>query len=114
MNEVISAAGKGDMQAQAGADQIVLRTRTQRQFTIAQRCYKLVIRIDVIDNGPGIPVDMQETIFYPMITGRADGTGLGLSIAQSMVNQHKGIIEFNSEPGRTKFTIFLPLEVRND
>ena len=99
--------------AQAGADQIVLRTRTQRQFTIAQRCYKLVIRIEVIDNGPGIPIDMQETIFYPMITGRADGTGLGLSIAQSMVNQHKGIIEFVSEPGQTKFTIFLPLEVSN-
>jgi len=100
--------------AQAGADRIVLRTRTQRQFTIGQRCYKLVIRIDVIDNGPGIPADMQETIFYPMVTGRADGTGLGLSIAQSMVNQHRGIIEFTSEPGHTKFTIFLPLEVRND
>ncbi|MGI9320920.1 MAG: ATP-binding protein, partial [Thiogranum sp.] len=77
-------------------------------------CYKLVIRIDVIDNGPGIPPDMQETIFYPMVTGRADGTGLGLSIAQSMVNQHRGIVEFTSEPGHTKFTIFLPLEVRND
>ena len=100
--------------AQAGADHVILRTRTQRQFTIGQRCYKLVIRIDVIDNGPGIPPDMQETIFYPMVTGRADGTGLGLSIAQSMVNQHRGIVEFTSEPGHTKFTIFLPLEVRND
>jgi two-component system nitrogen regulation sensor histidine kinase GlnL len=100
--------------AQAGADHVILRTRTQRQFTIGQRCYKLVIRIDVIDNGPGIPADMQETIFYPMVTGRADGTGLGLSIAQSMVNQHRGIVEFTSEPGHTKFTIFLPLEVRND
>ena len=100
--------------AQAGADHIILRTRTQRQFTIGKRCYKLVIRIDVIDNGPGIPSDMQETIFYPMVTGRADGTGLGLSIAQSMVNQHRGIIEFISEPGHTKFTVFLPLEVRND
>jgi two-component system nitrogen regulation sensor histidine kinase GlnL len=57
---------------------------------------------------------MQETIFYPMVTGRADGTGLGLSIAQSMVNQHRGIVEFTSEPGHTKFTILLPLEVRND
>jgi two-component system nitrogen regulation sensor histidine kinase GlnL len=100
--------------AQAGADHIILRTRTQRQFTIGQRCYRLVIRIDVIDNGPGIPADMQETIFYPMVTGRADGTGLGLSIAQSMVNQHQGIIEFTSEPGHTRFIIFLPLEVRND
>ena len=100
--------------AQAGADLVILRTRTQRQFTIGHRCYKLVIRVDVIDNGPGISADMQETIFYPMVTGRADGTGLGLSIAQSMINQHQGIIEFTSEPGCTKFTIFLPLEVRND
>lgn len=100
--------------AQAGADHIILRTRTQRQFTIGQRCYRLVIRMDVIDNGPGIPADMQETIFYPMVTGRADGTGLGLSIAQSMINQHQGIIEFSSEPGHTTFTIFLPLEVRHD
>ena len=100
--------------AQAGADHIILRTRTQRQFTIAQKRYKLVVRVDVIDNGPGIPADLQETIFYPMVTGRADGTGLGLSIAQSMINQHQGIIEFASEPGYTKFTIFLPLEIRND
>ena len=69
------------------------------------------MRLDVIDNGPGIPARMQEKIFYPMVTGRADGTGLGLSIAQSMVNQHGGIIEFTSEPGKTVFTIYLPLEV---
>ncbi len=100
--------------AQAGADTIVLRSRTQRQFTIGHNLYKLVIRIDVIDNGAGIPVEMQEKIFYPMVTGRAGGTGLGLSIAQSMINQHQGIIEFSSEPGKTVFTIFLPLEVGND
>ena len=100
--------------AQAGADHIILRTRTQRQFTIGHKRFKLVLRLDVIDNGPGIPVEMQERIFYPMVTGRADGTGLGLSIAQAMVNQHQGIIEFYSEPGYTAFTVFLPLEVRND
>jgi two-component system nitrogen regulation sensor histidine kinase GlnL len=100
--------------AQAGADHIILKTRTQRQFTIGHRRYKLVIRIDVIDNGPGISADIQEKIFYPMVTGRPEGTGLGLSIAQSMINQHQGIIEFNSEPGYTEFTIFLPLEARHD
>ena len=100
--------------AQAGADHIILKTRTQRQFTIGHRRYKLVIRIDVIDNGPGISADIQDKIFYPMVTGRPEGTGLGLSIAQSMINQHQGIIEFNSEPGYTEFTIFLPLEARHD
>jgi two-component system nitrogen regulation sensor histidine kinase GlnL len=99
--------------AQAGAQKIILGSRTQRQFTIGHTRYKLVIRIDIVDDGPGIPAEMQEKIFYPMVTGRADGTGLGLSIAQSMINQHHGIIEFTSEPGRTVFTIFLPLEVAN-
>jgi two-component system nitrogen regulation sensor histidine kinase GlnL len=100
--------------AQAGATSITLRTRIQRQFTIGHTRYKLAIRIEIIDNGPGIPADMQSKIFYPMVTGRADGTGLGLSIAQSLINQHSGIIEFTSQPGNTNFTIFLPLEVAND
>ena len=97
--------------AQAGATRITLRSRTQRQFTIGSARYKLVIRIDIIDNGSGIPTELQSKIFYPMVTGRAEGTGLGLSIAQSLVNQHAGIIEFSSEPAHTVFTIFLPLEV---
>ncbi len=100
--------------AQAGAGCITLRSRTQRQFTIGHTRYKLVIRIDIIDDGPGIPPAMQNKIFYPMVTGRADGTGLGLSIAQSLINQHHGIIEFASAPGNTTFTILLPLEVAND
>jgi two-component system nitrogen regulation sensor histidine kinase GlnL len=100
--------------AQAGASEITLRSRTQRQFTIGHMRYKLVIRLDIIDNGPGVPPDMQSKIFYPMVTGRSDGTGLGLSIAQSLINAHNGIVEFSSEPGLTVFTIFLPLEMAND
>lgn len=96
--------------AQAGATQIVLQTRTKRQFTIGNRRHKLVVQVQVRDNGPGIPTDMMEQIFYPMVTGRADGTGLGLSIAQSLVNQHGGLIECDSRSGRTEFTILLPLE----
>jgi len=96
--------------AQSGADRIILRSRTQRQVTIGQQRYRLAVRIDIVDNGKGIDDAMKEQIFYPMVTGRAEGTGLGLSIAQSMVNQHNGIIEFTSEPGNTVFTIFLPLE----
>ncbi len=99
--------------AEAGAGTILLRSRTERQFTIGHQRYKLVLRIDIIDNGPGIPRELQEKIFYPMVTGRAEGTGLGLSIAQSLINQHQGIIEFTSTPHETVFTIFLPLEVTN-
>ncbi len=96
--------------AQAGGTEITLCTRAQRQFTIGQVCHKLVVRIDIRDNGPGIDPDMVEKVFYPMVTGRADGTGLGLSIAQSLINEHGGLIECSSEPGNTVFTILLPLE----
>lgn len=94
--------------AQAGASEIILKSRTQRQFTIGNQRYKLVIRVEIIDNGAGIPAELQDKIFYPMVTGRAEGTGLGLSIAQSLVNQHDGIIEFTSEPGKTRFILFIP------
>lgn len=97
--------------AQSGASRITLHTTAQRQFSIWNTRHKLVIRIDVTDNGPGIPADLQERIFYPMVSGRAKGTGLGLSIAQSLINQHQGVIECQSEPAETVFTVFLPLEV---
>ena len=100
--------------AQAGARNITFRSRVQRQFTIGHHRYKLVMRLDFIDDGPGIPADIKDKIFYPMITGHAEGTGLGLSIAQSLINQHDGIIEFESEPGYTVFHVYLPLEVTND
>ena len=88
---------------------ITLRTRVQRQYTIGSKRHKLVARLDVIDDGPGIPPEQQERIFYPMISGRPDGTGLGLSIAQNIVNQHGGLIECASRPGETVFTLLLPL-----
>ncbi|RRQ21993.1 nitrogen regulation protein NR(II) [Thiohalobacter thiocyanaticus] len=96
--------------AMEGHGTIRLRTRTLRQFTIGQRRHRLVLRLDVEDNGPGIPPELMETIFYPMVTGQAEGTGLGLSISQSLINLHGGLIECESTPGRTMFTVLLPLE----
>jgi len=89
---------------------ITLRTRSQRQFTIGTELHRLVCRIDIEDNGPGIPEEMSPAIFMPLVTGRADGIGLGLSIAQSVVNRHRGLLECESEPGNTRFTIYLPME----
>lgn len=97
------------VQAISDTGNITLRTRIQRQATINQQRYKLAVRIDIVDNGPGIPADMLESIFYPMVTGRPEGTGLGLSIAQSLINQHQGLIECTSRPGQTIFTLLLPL-----
>ncbi len=90
--------------------QITLKTRIHNQFSIANKKYRLVIQVDIIDNGPGISKTMQKHLFYPMVTGRANGTGLGLSIAQSLISQHQGLIECNSKVGNTVFTILLPLE----
>ncbi|WP_407648080.1 nitrogen regulation protein NR(II) [Endozoicomonas gorgoniicola] len=89
--------------------QITIQTRVIRQFTIANERCRLVCNISIIDNGPGIPEDMIETIFYPMISGRAEGTGLGLPMAQSIISQHKGLIECESKPGRTCFNVYIPI-----
>jgi len=89
---------------------ILLRTRSLRQFTIGTQRHRLIAKIDVIDNGPGVPTELQEAIFLPMVSGRSDGTGLGLSISQSIINRHNGLIECHSEPGSTTFSLYIPLE----
>ena len=89
---------------------ILLRTRSLRQFTIGTQRHRLVAKIDIIDNGPGVPPDLLETIFLPMVSGRSDGTGLGLSISQSIINRHNGLIECHSQPGNTTFSLYIPLE----
>lgn len=89
---------------------ITLRTRIQRQFTIGQLHHALTCRIDIEDNGPGIPPELVADIFYPMITGRAEGTGLGLAISQHLIQQHQGFVECSSHPGQTIFSVYIPLE----
>jgi two-component system nitrogen regulation sensor histidine kinase GlnL len=98
--------------AQAIGDEgrLILRTRTERQYTIGSKRVRLAVRIDVEDSGAGIAPEMQDKIFYPMVTGRDDGTGLGLPIAQNILNQHGGIIECQSQPGKTIFSLIIPLE----
>ena len=98
------------VQAMQKTGKITLKTRIQRNMTIGRKQYKLTAKIDIIDNGPGIDSSLMNQIFYPMISSRAEGTGLGLSIAQSLINQHNGLIECESEPGNTIFSIYLPLE----
>lgn len=99
-------------QVEAGEDaSIMFRTRILRQFTIGHTRHRLVARIEIIDNGPGIPKDLLQSIFYPMISGRADGTGLGLSITQSIFTKHSGLVECESRPGNTNFIVYLPLEL---
>jgi len=89
--------------------EIVLKTRVLRNFTIHQKNHPLALCAQIIDNGSGIPETLQDKIFYPMVTGHAEGTGLGLSIAQTLINQHNGLIEFESTPEHTEFSIIIPI-----
>lgn len=87
---------------------IILKTRIQRHFTIGNHQYPVILRVDIIDNGQGIDEHLAEKLFFPMVSGRAEGTGLGLSIAQSIVNRHRGLINFSSKPSKTVFSVYLP------
>jgi two-component system nitrogen regulation sensor histidine kinase GlnL len=97
------------VQAMNGQGELTLRTRIARQVTLAKKRYRLALVVQIIDNGPGIPENLREKIFYPLVSGREGGSGLGLSLAQTFVAQHHGAIECDSQPGRTCFTITLPV-----
>ena len=87
---------------------LTFRTRVMRQFTIGSVRHKQVMHLSITDNGPGIPPDLIDRIFFPMISGRAEGSGLGLSISQNIIGQHGGALQVSSRPGNTVFSVFLP------
>ena len=98
------------VQALHGTGKIVLRTRAVRNISIDQKRYRLGVCIDIEDDGPGIPKLLQESMFFPLVTGRAEGTGLGLYLVQNLVQRNNGMILCNSQPGRTVFSVIFPLE----
>ena len=102
--------GVNALEAVGAEGRIRFRTRSQRQFTIGGVRHRFVLRVDVTDDGPGIPPAMLEQIFYPMVTTRPEGSGLGLAIAQNLVHTHGGLIECDSRPGATTFSFYLPVE----
>ena len=112
-NQIIQALlnlGRNAIQAVGGHGRIVLRTRALTNASIGSRRYRVVASIQVEDDGPGVPADLKDTVFYPLITGRQGGTGLGLAVAQDLIGRHDGLIEFDSRPGHTIFTILLPFD----
>jgi two-component system nitrogen regulation sensor histidine kinase GlnL len=96
------------LQAIGTDGQVVFRTRALTNYPIGAVRHKLVLSIDIEDNGPGVPAEIADSIFYPLVTGRSDGTGLGLPISQDLISRHGGLIEFQSRPGRTVFMVRLP------
>jgi two-component system, NtrC family, nitrogen regulation sensor histidine kinase GlnL len=116
-NHIIQAMlnlGRNAIQALSGAavhsPRLILRTRAANNASVGAQRHRLVASIQFEDNGPGVPSEIRDTIFYPLVSGRADGTGLGLGIAQDLVSRHGGLIEFDSAPGRTTFLISLPMD----
>lgn len=94
--------------------EIRLRTRVARQVTLARKRYRHALEVCIIDNGPGIPEALRERIFYPLVSGREGGSGLGLTLAQNFISQHHGTVTFESVPGRTFFSILLPVKETGD
>jgi two-component system nitrogen regulation sensor histidine kinase GlnL len=92
-----------------GAAELIFSTRIARQVTFGKQRYRLALELHVIDNGPGVPDAIKDRIFYPLVSGREGGSGLGLTLAQSFVQQHHGLIECESVPGRTDFKLLIPL-----
>ena len=88
---------------------IVLRTRSVRQVTIARQRHKLALELQVTDDGPGVPEEIRDRVFNPLVSGREGGSGIGLALVQTYVQNHGGVVEFDSRPGRTIFTLLLPL-----
>jgi len=109
MNIVQNAAQVLGPRIAAGTARILLRTRVARQVTIGKQRWRLALELHVEDNGPGVPADIQDRIFYPLVSGRDGGSGLGLTLSQTIVHQHQGMIDFESVPGATSFRITLPL-----
>jgi two-component system nitrogen regulation sensor histidine kinase GlnL len=111
-NQLVQALlnlARNALQAVDGRGRIVLRTRTVANTHIGPVRHRLAVRIEVVDDGPGVPSEIRGSLFYPLVTGRANGTGLGLAVAQEIVTRNGGLIEFDSEPGRTVFSVLLPL-----
>ncbi len=109
LNVVRNAAQALTMTGQRQGGVITLRTRVARQVTLMRQRWRLALELQVIDDGPGVPEEIRDRIFSPLVSGRPGGSGLGLSLAQTYVTWHQGVVECESKPGRTVFRILLPL-----
>lgn len=99
---------------QAGARTLTLRTRVEHGVRVGERMLRMALRLDVIDNGAGVPVALRDTLFQPLVSGRADGSGLGLALSREIAHEHGGELRYASRPGHTVFSLYLPLERTHD
>jgi len=113
MVQIVLNLARNAVQAMREGDtprpRLTFRTRVLRQFTIHGKRHRLAVRVDVEDNGPGVPESLVETLFLPMVSGRPGGSGLGLSLAQTIAERHQGMIEFVPMRRVTRFSLILPI-----
>jgi two-component system nitrogen regulation sensor histidine kinase GlnL len=96
---------------QAKATRINLRSRCEHNVLIGEKATRLAARLDIIDDGQGVPEDLRHTLFMPLVSGRSKGTGLGLALAQEIAQEHGGSLSYRSREGQTVFSLLLPLGV---
>ena len=111
--QAVLNVARNAVQAMQNQGKIIFRTRVARQSTLESRRHQLGLKVEIIDNGPGVPLDIRDQIFYPLVSGREGGSGLGLAVAQTLIAQNHGTIDCDSQPGCTVFSIFLPIPVNN-
>ena len=99
---------------EAGAHTLTLRTRVEHGLRLGERMLRMALRVDVIDDGPGVPIQLRDTLFQPLVSGRADGSGLGLALSREIAHEHGGELRCTSRPGETVFSLYLPLERAHD
>ncbi len=109
MIQIVLNIARNAAQAMKGDGHLIFKTRIARQVTLARKRYRHALAVEISDTGPGIPEDMREKVFYPLVSGREGGSGLGLTLAQTFVTQHGGTVTFESQPGNTTFTLLLPI-----
>ena len=95
---------------QAGATTLTLRTRVEHAVRLGERVVRAALRIDIVDDGRGVPAELRDTLFQPLVSGRPDGTGLGLALSREIALEHGGDLRYTSHPGETTFSLYLPME----
>jgi two-component system nitrogen regulation sensor histidine kinase GlnL len=99
---------------ESGASTVALRTRAEHGVLIGEVAHRLALRVEISDNGRGVPEDLAERIFLPLVSGRAEGSGLGLPLAQQIAREHGGALSYRSRPGHTVFTLMVPVPEDDD
>jgi two-component system nitrogen regulation sensor histidine kinase GlnL len=96
---------------EAGATHVTLRTRAEHGLRIGDEVHPIALRLEISDDGRGVPEELAERLFLPLVSGRAEGTGLGLALAQQVAREHRGTLVYRSRPGHTVFTLHLPMHM---